>query len=129
MDTTKILIWVVVFGVSMGLAALVMRFYDNTRANIATRKIIGSTREERKRTDLLKSLISRVSFNKDETKKKLVSAGIYSDFPPPLRSATAGMANTIPRFPSSKSRSECVTYFHVPSVCGVYLIRNSFPPL
>ncbi|MHC6529217.1 MULTISPECIES: type II secretion system F family protein [unclassified Vibrio] len=80
MDTTKILIWVVVFGVSMGLAALVMRFYDNTRANIATRKIIGSTREERKRTDLLKSLISRVSFNKDETKKKLVSAGIYSDF-------------------------------------------------
>ena len=80
MGFETILIWGVIFVISMVLATYCLRFWDNTRANIETRKIIGSTREEKKRTDLFKALLSRISFNKDETKRKLVAAGFYSDF-------------------------------------------------
>ncbi|SON52723.1 Flp pilus assembly protein TadC [Vibrio tapetis subsp. tapetis] len=80
MSYQSMFIWLVVFCISIGLAMVILHFWDNTRANIATRKIIGSTREEKKRIDFFKTILVRVSFNKDETKRKLVSAGLYSDF-------------------------------------------------
>ena len=52
MDMKTLGIWGVIFVVSMVLATYCLRFWDNTRANIETRRIIGSTREEKKRTDL-----------------------------------------------------------------------------
>ncbi len=80
MDFETAIVWSVIFIISMVLATYCLRFWDNTRANIETRKIIGSTREEKKRTDLFKAVLSRLSFNKHETKRKLVAAGFYNDF-------------------------------------------------
>ncbi|WP_367989797.1 type II secretion system F family protein [Vibrio sp. NTOU-M3] len=80
MALNSVLVWGAVFLVSLGLAILFMLLWDNTKADIATRKIIGSTREESQRTKLLDAIASRVSFNKEETKQKFITAGIYSDF-------------------------------------------------
>ncbi|EJT0552076.1 type II secretion system F family protein [Vibrio vulnificus] len=66
--------------VSVVVAIFVLKMWDETRAEISVRKIIGSTKEQQKRDDLFLSFFKRFSFNKDETKKKLVAAGIYSDF-------------------------------------------------
>lgn len=79
MALNSVLVWGAVFLVSLGLAVLLMLLWDNTKANIATRKIIGSTREESQRTKFLDAITSRVSFNKEETKRKFITAGIYSD--------------------------------------------------
>lgn len=80
MDFQTLMLWAFAFLFSMLIAGGVLKAWDNTRANIATRKIIGSTREERKRIDLIKVALSQVSFNKEETRKKLVAAGFYSDY-------------------------------------------------
>ncbi|NOI83128.1 type II secretion system F family protein [Vibrio tubiashii] len=80
MDFQTLMLWAFAFMFSMLIAGGVLKAWDNTRANIATRKIIGSTREERKRIDLIKVALSQVSFNKEETRKKLVAAGFYSDY-------------------------------------------------
>ncbi|MCG9580655.1 type II secretion system F family protein [Vibrio tubiashii] len=80
MDLQTLMLWAFAFMFSMLIAGGVLKAWDNTRANIATRKIIGSTREERKRIDLIKVALSQVSFNKEETRKKLVAAGFYSDY-------------------------------------------------
>ncbi|EID4389068.1 type II secretion system F family protein [Vibrio vulnificus] len=66
--------------VSFVVAIFALKMWDETRAEISVRKIIGSTKEQQKRDDLFLSFFKRFSFNKDETKKKLVAAGIYSDF-------------------------------------------------
>ncbi|EKG2482406.1 type II secretion system F family protein [Vibrio vulnificus] len=66
--------------VSVVVAIFTLKMWDETRAEISVRKIIGSTKEQQKRDDLFLSFFKRFSFNKDETKKKLVAAGIYSDF-------------------------------------------------
>ncbi|HAS6360335.1 TPA: type II secretion system F family protein [Vibrio vulnificus] len=66
--------------VSVVVAIFTLKMWDETRAEISVRKIIGSTKEQQKRDDVFFSFFKRFSFNKDETKKKLVSAGIYSDF-------------------------------------------------
>ncbi|HFQ5047230.1 TPA: type II secretion system F family protein [Vibrio vulnificus] len=66
--------------VSVVVAIFTLKLWDETRAEISVRKIIGSTKEQQKRDDLFLSFFKRFSFNKDETKKKLVAAGIYSDF-------------------------------------------------
>ncbi|HDY7662235.1 TPA: type II secretion system F family protein [Vibrio vulnificus] len=66
--------------ISFVVAIFALKMWDETRAEISVRKIIGSTKEQQKRDDLFLSLLKRFSFNKDETKKKLVAAGIYSDF-------------------------------------------------
>lgn len=47
MDFETAIVWSVIFIISMVLATYCLRFWDNTRANIETRKIIGSTREEK----------------------------------------------------------------------------------
>lgn len=80
MSLANILVWGVALLFSLLVAAGVLKAWDNARANIATRKIIGSTREERKRIDLVKTALSQFSFNKEETRKKLVAAGFYSDY-------------------------------------------------
>ncbi|MGL0925930.1 Flp pilus assembly protein TadC [Vibrio vulnificus] len=66
--------------VSVVVAIFALKMWDETRAEISVRKIIGSTKEQQKRDDVFLSFFKRFSFNKDETKKKLVAAGIYSDF-------------------------------------------------
>ncbi|HDY7614475.1 TPA: type II secretion system F family protein [Vibrio vulnificus] len=66
--------------VSVVVAIFALKMWDETRAEISVRKIIGSNKEQQKRDDLFLSFFKRFSFNKDETKKKLVAAGIYSDF-------------------------------------------------
>ncbi|EGQ7831333.1 type II secretion system F family protein [Vibrio vulnificus] len=66
--------------VSVVVAIFALKVWDETRAEISVRKIIGSTKEQQKRDDLFLSFFKRFSFNKEETKKKLVAAGIYSDF-------------------------------------------------
>ncbi|ENK2092378.1 type II secretion system F family protein [Vibrio vulnificus] len=66
--------------ISVGVAIFALKVWDETRAEISVRKIIGSTKEQQKRDDLFLSFFKRFSFNKEETKKKLVAAGIYSDF-------------------------------------------------
>ncbi|ASJ40634.1 type II secretion system F family protein [Vibrio vulnificus] len=66
--------------VSVIVAIFALKVWDETRAEISVRKIIGSTKEQQKRDDLFLSFFKRFSFNKEETKKKLVAAGIYSDF-------------------------------------------------
>lgn len=66
--------------ISVVVAVFALKVWDETRAEISVRKIIGSTKEQQKRDDLFLSFFKRFSFNKDETKKKLVAAGIYSDF-------------------------------------------------
>ncbi|EMN7145228.1 type II secretion system F family protein [Vibrio vulnificus] len=66
--------------VSIIVAIFTLKMWDETRAEISVRKIIGSTKEQQKRDDVFLSFFKRVSFNKEETKKKLVAAGIYSDF-------------------------------------------------
>ncbi|EGR0106794.1 pilus assembly protein TadC [Vibrio vulnificus] len=66
--------------VSIVVAVFALKIWDETRAEMAVRKIIGSTKEQQKRDDLFLSFFRRFSFNKEETKKKLVAAGIYSDF-------------------------------------------------
>ncbi|EIE1223975.1 type II secretion system F family protein [Vibrio vulnificus] len=66
--------------VSVIVAIFTLKMWDETRAEISVRKIIGSTKEQQKRDDVFLSFFKRVSFNKEETKKKLVAAGIYSDF-------------------------------------------------
>ncbi|HAS8552594.1 TPA: type II secretion system F family protein [Vibrio vulnificus] len=65
---------------SVIVAIFTLKMWDETRAEISVRKIIGSTKEQQKRDDVFLSFFKRVSFNKEETKKKLVAAGIYSDF-------------------------------------------------
>ncbi|QNE03541.1 type II secretion system F family protein [Vibrio vulnificus] len=66
--------------ISVVVAIFALKIWDETRAEISVRKIIGSTKEQQKRDDLFLSFFKRFSFNKDETKKKLVAAGVYSDF-------------------------------------------------
>ncbi|EGR0050253.1 type II secretion system F family protein, partial [Vibrio vulnificus] len=66
--------------ISVVVAVFALKVWDETRAEISVRKIIGSTKEQQKRDDLFLSFFKRFSFNKDETKKKLVAAGVYSDF-------------------------------------------------
>ncbi|PNM65684.1 type II secretion system F family protein [Vibrio vulnificus] len=66
--------------ISVVVAIFALKIWDETRAEISVRKIIGSTKEQQKRDDLFLSFFKRFSFNKEETKKKLVAAGIYSDF-------------------------------------------------
>ncbi|EGQ8025620.1 type II secretion system F family protein [Vibrio vulnificus] len=66
--------------ISVVVAIFALKVWDETRAEISVRKIIGSTKEQQKRDDLFLSFFKRFSFNKEETKKKLVAAGIYSDF-------------------------------------------------
>ncbi|EHD2249729.1 type II secretion system F family protein [Vibrio vulnificus] len=66
--------------ISVVVAIFSLKVWDETRAEISVRKIIGSTKEQQKRDDLFLSFFKRFSFNKEETKKKLVAAGIYSDF-------------------------------------------------
>ncbi|HAS6337375.1 TPA: type II secretion system F family protein [Vibrio vulnificus] len=80
LSLSSIIFILVALFISFVVAIFALKMWDETRAEISVRKIIGSTKEQQKRDDLFLSLLKRFSFNKDETKKKLVAAGIYSDF-------------------------------------------------
>ncbi len=80
LSLSSIVFILVALFISFVVAIFALKMWDETRAEISVRKIIGSTKEQQKRDDLFLSLLKRFSFNKDETKKKLVAAGIYSDF-------------------------------------------------
>ncbi|MGF1799051.1 type II secretion system F family protein, partial [Photobacterium swingsii] len=64
--------------VAMALTYLCMISWDSLQARLNINKIIGSTAEDQKKINLVNGLISAVSFNHEENRKKLISAGIYS---------------------------------------------------
>lgn len=76
----KSILILVALTISVSVSYFALKMFDNTKANISTRKIIGSTQDKQLIREKFVLLVSQVSFNKDETKKKLVRAGIYSDF-------------------------------------------------
>ncbi|EHV9834706.1 type II secretion system F family protein [Vibrio vulnificus] len=80
LSLSSVIFILVALVISIVLAVFALKMWDETRAEMAVRKIIGSTKEQQKRDDLFLSFFKRFSFNKEETKKKLVAAGIYSDF-------------------------------------------------
>ncbi|EHI9241366.1 type II secretion system F family protein [Vibrio vulnificus] len=80
LSLSSVIFILVALVISVVVAIFALKMWDETRAEMAVRKIIGSTKEQQKRDDLFLSFFKRFSFNKEETKKKLVAAGIYSDF-------------------------------------------------
>ncbi|MGR2884253.1 type II secretion system F family protein [Vibrio vulnificus] len=80
LSLSSVIFILVALVISIVVAVFALKMWDETRAEMAVRKIIGSTKEQQKRDDLFLSFFKRFSFNKEETKKKLVAAGIYSDF-------------------------------------------------
>ncbi|EJS9796424.1 type II secretion system F family protein, partial [Vibrio parahaemolyticus] len=66
--------------ISLSAAYYSLKVFDKTKANISTKKIIDSTQEKTPFVDKLSLHLSRLSFNKEETKNNLVRAGIHSEF-------------------------------------------------
>ncbi len=66
--------------ISLSVAYYSLKVFDKTKANISTKKIIDSTQEKTPFSEKLAVQLSRLSFNKEETKNNLVRAGIHSDF-------------------------------------------------
>ncbi|MCZ6358992.1 type II secretion system F family protein [Vibrio parahaemolyticus] len=66
--------------ISLSAAYYSLKVFDKTKENISTKKIIDSTQEKTPFVDKLSLHLSRLSFNKEETKNNLVRAGIHSEF-------------------------------------------------
>ncbi|MDO6542901.1 type II secretion system F family protein [Photobacterium sanguinicancri] len=64
----------------MLLTYLCMIAWDSLQARLKINNVIGSSDQDQKKLKMLNSLVGAVSFNHIENKKKLISAGIYSDF-------------------------------------------------
>ncbi|WP_017053699.1 type II secretion system F family protein [Vibrio genomosp. F6] len=75
----RVIILVLAMFVSLIVAKFVLKFFDNTKANLSTRKIIGSTQDKVSISEYILKLLSRLSFNKEETKNNLIKAGIHND--------------------------------------------------
>jgi tight adherence protein C len=58
----------------------VSKVFDNTKANISTKRIIGSTQEKVSLKDKLLVFTSKLAFNRDEVKANLIKAGIHNEF-------------------------------------------------
>ncbi len=56
----------------------IMRFIDNLRMDVIARQVIGSNKSQVGQ-DLVKNLLSKFSFNKEETRKKMIAAGVYDE--------------------------------------------------
>ncbi|WP_390960674.1 type II secretion system F family protein [Photobacterium sanguinicancri] len=66
--------------IAMLLTYLCMIAWDSLQARLKINNVIGSSDQDQKKLKMLNSLVGAVSFNHIENKKKLISAGIYSDF-------------------------------------------------
>ncbi|WED24571.1 type II secretion system F family protein [Vibrio sp. JC009] len=66
--------------VSLIIAYLFMKVFDSTNSKLTASRYIGSTENEKKRVKLINKLLDMFNFNQEESRKKLISAGIYSEF-------------------------------------------------
>ncbi|WP_407547175.1 type II secretion system F family protein [Vibrio parahaemolyticus] len=78
MNEHTMFIGVLLLVVSIILAFFIMKLWDYVRMDVIARQAIGSTRNNFSK-NLLKNALSKVSFNKEETKSKMISAGIYDE--------------------------------------------------
>jgi tight adherence protein C len=68
------------FIISLVAAYYMLKVFDNTKANISTKRIIGSTQEKVSLKDKLLVFTSKLAFNRDEVKANLIKAGIHNEF-------------------------------------------------
>ncbi|MEZ8534598.1 type II secretion system F family protein [Vibrio cyclitrophicus] len=66
--------------VSFIAAYYILKLFDTTKANISTKRIIGSTHEKVSLKEKILVFTSQVAFNREEVKANLVRAGIHNDF-------------------------------------------------
>ncbi|MFA0411713.1 type II secretion system F family protein [Vibrio splendidus] len=66
--------------ISLVAAYYMLKVFDNTKANISTKRIIGSTQEKVSLKDKLLVFTSKLAFNRDEVKANLIKAGIHNEF-------------------------------------------------
>jgi tight adherence protein C len=76
----KLIFLVMGFIISLVAAYYMLKVFDNTKANISTKRIIGSTQEKVSLKDTLLVFTSKLAFNRDEVKANLVKAGIHNEF-------------------------------------------------
>ncbi|WP_064604974.1 type II secretion system F family protein [Photobacterium sp. J15] len=75
-------LWFMAFAllISLAVAALIMLASDKLVARISINKIVGTPEEDKRKLKILNKIVDTFSFNHEETKKKLIAAGIYNDF-------------------------------------------------
>ncbi|MEZ9886904.1 type II secretion system F family protein [Vibrio splendidus] len=76
----KLIFLVMGFIISLVAAYYMLKVFDNTKANISTKRIIGSTQEKISLKDKLLVFTSKLAFNRDEVKANLIKAGIHNEF-------------------------------------------------
>ncbi len=76
----KLIFLVMGFIISLVAAYYMLKVFDNTKANISTKRIIGSTQEKVSLKDTLLVFTSKLAFNRDEVKANLIKAGIHNEF-------------------------------------------------
>ncbi|MEZ8312438.1 type II secretion system F family protein [Vibrio splendidus] len=76
----KLIFLVMGFIISLVAAYYMLKVFDNTKANISTKRIIGSTQEKVSLKDKLLVFTSKLAFNRDEVKANLIKAGIHNEF-------------------------------------------------
>lgn len=76
---SSLLIVLPLFFMSLGIALFVMKAIDNAKGQLAARKAIGEESDHDPYMDALAVLLKVLNFNQQETKEKLVKAGIYSN--------------------------------------------------
>ncbi|WP_299014178.1 type II secretion system F family protein [uncultured Photobacterium sp.] len=80
LNDVSILFLIISFACSLGIAALIMMLSDGLKARMNINKIVGTPEEDKKRMKVLMRIVDTFSFNHEENRKKLISAGIYSEF-------------------------------------------------
>ncbi|WP_026012378.1 type II secretion system F family protein [Vibrio splendidus] len=76
----KLIFLVMGFIISLVAAYYMLKVFDNTKANISTKRIIGSTQEKVSLKDKFLVFTSKLAFNRDEVKANLIKAGIHNEF-------------------------------------------------
>nr|PMI27252.1 pilus assembly protein TadC [Vibrio splendidus] len=76
----KLIFLVMGFIISLVAAYYMLKVFDNTKAKISTKRIIGSTQEKISLKDKLLVFTSKLAFNRDEVKANLIKAGIHNEF-------------------------------------------------
>lgn len=65
---------------SLVFTHFIMKFIDELRMDVITRQVIGSNKSKSSSDlALVRKLLSKFSFNKDETRTKMIAAGIYDE--------------------------------------------------
>lgn len=75
-----VILIMILFVISLFVGFLIMKLFDSTASKMTASKYIGSTNEEKRKLKVLNNLVDIFSFNKEESRKKLISAGIYNEF-------------------------------------------------